>query len=323
MIKFSVIIPVYNVEYYLERCLDSIISQNYIDLDIIVINDGSTDTSPQICDDYAAKDKRIRVIHQPNKGIPGTRNVGLDSAIGEYICFIDSDDYVEKDFFNILNEALADRQDVLSFDYKIVKGEHIKYIKTDALIVDGKFYTEILSNTASSDFFWFLWRRVYRREFVISKNIAFDESVMFGEDTMFNIELFSYSPSYKHISQFLYNYCSNPMSLARIKYKENLLEKMNNHFFARLRIEEKLGRLENRLILNDISKYYLEHALFLLFQNLKNYDGDKLEELKQIRQSKFYKFSYKNYKYNLQKKGIAIKIFLFNFGFHKTLIKIL
>ena len=323
MIKFSVIIPVYNVEAYLERCIDSILLQDYQDLEIIIINDGSTDRSPNICEDYAEKDSRIKVIHQLNKGLPGARNSGLKIAKGEYIFFLDSDDYIEQNFFKILNNSLLGKEDVLSFNYKIVRGENIKYLnKEDHITINQQFLLQALKNTAKTDFFWFVWRRVYKNDFIIKNSILFDESVKFGEDTIFSIELFSNNPSYKHITDFLINYCSNPTSLARIKYKENLLEKINNHFAARLRVEEKFGRSNNKEIVEDISNYYLEHALFLLFNNVKNFDGNKIDELKAIRQAEFYKFSYKNYKFKTGKVGLALKIVLFNLKFYKTLIKL-
>ncbi|MDR3314701.1 MAG: glycosyltransferase, partial [Oscillospiraceae bacterium] len=89
----SVIVPVYNVEPYLPKCLDSIVSQTYANLEIILVDDGSTDASGSICDAYAAKDERVRVIHQANGGVAAARNAGLDAAVGEYIQFVDSDDW--------------------------------------------------------------------------------------------------------------------------------------------------------------------------------------------------------------------------------------
>ena len=95
MKKVSVIVPVYNVENYLEECVNSILNQTYENLEIILVDDGSTDNCPQICDDWAKKDKRIKVIHKANGGVSSARNVGLDNATGEYIGFVDSDDYID------------------------------------------------------------------------------------------------------------------------------------------------------------------------------------------------------------------------------------
>ena len=95
--KVSIIVPVYNVEKYVERCIESIIKQSYKNLEIILIDDGSKDNSGKICDEYAEKDNRIKVIHKKNGGLSDARNTGLNIADGEYICFIDSDDYIHKD----------------------------------------------------------------------------------------------------------------------------------------------------------------------------------------------------------------------------------
>ena len=98
----SVIIPIYNVEKYLCRCLDSIISQSYKDLEIILVDDGSPDNSPSICDSYARNDNRIKVIHKTNGGLSAARNTGLKYAMGDFISFIDSDDYIEPKMYEIL-----------------------------------------------------------------------------------------------------------------------------------------------------------------------------------------------------------------------------
>ena len=100
--KISVIVPVYNVEQYLERCVDSIINQTYKNLEIILVNDGSTDNSGQLCDKLAKKDNRIRVIHKENGGLSDARNVGIDEAKSDLIGFIDSDDYIDEDMYELL-----------------------------------------------------------------------------------------------------------------------------------------------------------------------------------------------------------------------------
>ena len=106
----SVIIPVYNVEKYLERCVDSVLAQTYTNLEIILIDDGSTDTSGKICDEYAQKDARIRVLHKKNTGIADTRNIGLDISKGEYIAFVDSDDFVASIFIEVAMDAMLNEQ---------------------------------------------------------------------------------------------------------------------------------------------------------------------------------------------------------------------
>ena len=104
----SVIVPIYNVEKYLDRCVDSIINQTYKNLEIILVDDGSPDNCPQMCDDYAKKDSRIKVVHKENGGLSDARNVGMEVATGEYVSFIDSDDYISLDFYETLLETIVD-----------------------------------------------------------------------------------------------------------------------------------------------------------------------------------------------------------------------
>ena len=106
MSKISVIVPVYNVEQYLPQCLDSIINQTYKNLEIICVDDGSPDNSGKILDEYAKKDKRIKVIHQENQGVSVARNTGLDNATGKYIGFVDPDDWIEADYYETLTANL-------------------------------------------------------------------------------------------------------------------------------------------------------------------------------------------------------------------------
>lgn len=116
--KISVIIPVYNVEKYLKRCLDSVINQAYKNLEIILVDDGSSDGSSDICDKYAKKDNRITVFHKENAGVSSARNIGLENCSGDYISFIDADDWIEKGFYEYVNSNLNDN-DLLIFDYYI------------------------------------------------------------------------------------------------------------------------------------------------------------------------------------------------------------
>ncbi|MDR2579367.1 MAG: glycosyltransferase, partial [Fibromonadaceae bacterium] len=106
MDKISIIIPVYNVEPYIRKCLDSVINQTYTNLEILLINDGSTDNSGSICDEYAEKDKRIKAFHQANKGLSSALNVGLENFTGDCLGFVDSDDWIEPDMFETLHNAI-------------------------------------------------------------------------------------------------------------------------------------------------------------------------------------------------------------------------
>jgi len=162
--KISVIVPVYNVENYVSKCLDSIIGQTYKNLEIIVVNDGSTDNSGHICEDYAKRDERITLIHQNNQGLSMARNNALDVASGEYMGFVDSDDWIAPDmFFALYDNAAAHEADIsmCNFYYVSASGELSPYSSESAetKILDGIYkiaHNIRLSNNC-------VWNRIYRR----------------------------------------------------------------------------------------------------------------------------------------------------------------
>ena len=160
----SIIVPVYNTEEYLQQCIDSILEQTYSTLEIILVDDGSTDLSGSICDIYATKDSRIKVIHKKNCGLSAARNTGLDTASGDYICFVDSDDYIDtklcERIVNILSETCVD---IVAFDIALVdeKGKDIGSIESShGLFADKKVaLRELLSNHLNN----YAWNKVYKR----------------------------------------------------------------------------------------------------------------------------------------------------------------
>jgi glycosyltransferase involved in cell wall biosynthesis len=125
--QISIIVPVYNAENYLNRCVDSILTQTFTDFEIILVNDGSSDNSGAICDEYALKDNRIKVIHKRNGGVSSARNIGIENSIGKWITFIDADDYIEAGFLNIPTEAT---EDLLIQNYQYFnEKEYVKIFK--------------------------------------------------------------------------------------------------------------------------------------------------------------------------------------------------
>ena len=129
----SIIVPIYNVEKYLKKCIDSIINQTYKNLEIILVDDGSPDNCGKICDEYAKKDNRIKVIHKENGGVSSARNVGVENATGEYIGFVDSDDYIEKDMYEVLiNNLKKENADIsIISNYEVYKNKIIENKKKE------------------------------------------------------------------------------------------------------------------------------------------------------------------------------------------------
>lgn len=176
MDKISVIVPVYNVEKYLSKCINSILDQTHKNLEIILIDDGSTDNSGKLCDEYYNKDKRIKVIHQKNGGLSVARNSGLEIATGEYIMFIDSDDYYEKKSCELLYNEIK-RKDA---DYVIGNYIHVNYNgeKWDKPLFDQEIYGRFKLSIKDYKKSFFVmnsvvWNKIFKREFIEKNNLRF------------------------------------------------------------------------------------------------------------------------------------------------------
>lgn len=218
----SIIVPVYNVEKYLEECLDSIINQTYIDLDIILVDDGSTDSSPDICERYAEKDNRIRVIHKENGGLSSSRNSGLDYAQGEYVYFLDSDDYLEKDAIDLLIKETENKPDIVFFDAKTFADEdyHGKinvsgYIrKCSYCDATGHDMTIKLFN--NKEFHYSVPLLLLKKAFIENNSLRFYEGII-NEDMVFTFEAFIKAQSVKYLNKALYNRRLRPGSIVTSK----------------------------------------------------------------------------------------------------------
>jgi len=169
--RFSFVIPVYNVENYLVRCLDSVINQTYRDFEVIIIDDGSTDSCPEICDDYAKQDKRICAIHQKNQGLSMARNVGVEAAKGDYIFFVDSDDYLETNALERLIPYTEENRKVVSINTTAEPIVHEARLYT-SLECLGEGFIRIAS-----------WSYIYLRSFLLDNNLRFEPGLY--EDTLF------------------------------------------------------------------------------------------------------------------------------------------
>lgn len=171
-LKISVIVPVFNVEKYLCKCIDSIINQTYSNLEIILVDDGSTDNCGVICDDYSLKDDRIKTIHKSNGGLSDARNAGLDAAAGDYVSFIDSDDYIHKRFYEILINL------IVKYNGDIAQCEYLNIYEEDAdKFIDDKFYidekitvldnnNEALNNLFNENYIntVVVWNKLYKKD---------------------------------------------------------------------------------------------------------------------------------------------------------------
>ena len=218
MPEVSVIVPVYKVEPYLHRCIDSILGQTFTDFELILVDDGSPDNCGKICDEYAKKDGRVRVVHKENGGVSSARNTGLQIACGKFIYFCDSDDYVEKELLNDTVQAM-DGYDLVSFNRDVVDicGRCIKPASDYHVQSERWNDLEYKSRSIAFDVFrWKIgrpvWGQLYRKSIIDQNRLRFPENVKITEDYCFLICYLIYSDSVRTIPGVYYHYVKHPGS---------------------------------------------------------------------------------------------------------------
>lgn len=196
----SVIVPVYNTEKYLPRCIDSILAQTYTDFELLLIDDGSTDSSGAICDEYAAKDSRVRVFHKENGGVSSARNLGLDNAQGEWITFVDSDDWVKEEYIELFINNADDL--VYQSFLSIFNGETEEW-DTSIRALD---VNECLTRLYEKKALGYCWGKLYKTQKIKTYNIRFDENIRFREDELFVLKYLSHTSHITCIDRNMYIY---------------------------------------------------------------------------------------------------------------------
>ncbi|SDP86498.1 Glycosyltransferase involved in cell wall bisynthesis [Eubacterium maltosivorans] len=230
--KVSVIVPVYNVEKYVERCLRSITNQTLSDIEIIVLNDGSTDNSEGIIKNFIKKDHRIRYFFHDNKGLGLTRNEGIMYSKGEYLAFVDSDDYIEPNMLEILYKAaIGSEAEVVYCETNLIKDkgkEKVRYcIQNKEKVLDSseeknKFFLEAF---IKEEYSCNAWDKLYNTKFIKNNNIVFgDNKRIFAEDLFFQFQVVKYIHKISFIAIPLYNYYVRSDSIMNT-YKENLVKR--------------------------------------------------------------------------------------------------
>ncbi|MCL2221365.1 MAG: glycosyltransferase [Oscillospiraceae bacterium] len=280
--KISVIIPCYNVEEYVEKCLESVLSQTYENLEVIVVNDGSTDSTADIINLFLS-DKRVKYIDQTNSGVTAARNRGIEAATGEILTFVDSDDWLELDMYEKLCSAfIAEKADVAVCDYNLIFDDRvdIKYssMADEAVdIIAPDYFVKYCCKAKPNNY---IWTRLYKADIVKKSGIRF-EHYKLGDDTLFNFKLLPYMKRAVHISPGMYNYlqrsnsniftAANRGNLAKVyadtfdslvtHYESNgfkeFLRAMPNHAATRLRsvvFYSRLSGMDNEAILKSIKE---------------------------------------------------------------------
>lgn len=274
--KISVIVPIYNVERLLCRCIESIRKQTYKNLEIILVDDGSPDNSGDICEDYAAKDRRIKVIHKCNGGLSDARNIGIEFASGEYICFVDSDDWLDLDMLELLHKVCVDRKaDIVECSYRNVYADYIQeetcctaeIIEADSIfalegMLDWKYFKPVA------------WNKLYK------KSVLGDIRYPLGKihEDEFTTYKYFYNANklvYVDVSKYNYDRTRND-SITGTGFKESTLDKC---FAFRERVdffkEHHINTLERKM--NDIYCYQVLHYSYQCY--LAQITGEKVDRL--------------------------------------------
>lgn len=291
----TIVVPIYNVEKYLEKCIKTLINQTYSNLEIILVNDGSPDNSLKICNQYLKEDNRIKIINKENGGLSDARNAGLKMARGEYICFIDSDDYIELDMIEKTKKKLLEEElDVVIFGlYNEVVDSNENIINQKKQSIDLVNFNSIISIIG------YAWNKLYKTSFLKEKNITFTKGLSLIEDVVFNEKVFLKNIKIGYINEPLYHYVSrNRSTLVKQYYEDsyNLHKQGNlsrkNIIFKILGRNKKTEELLSESHINGIR--YCCSNMFFYKNNLSIYE--KYKNIKIIVEDNCTKEEIKNYK---------------------------
>lgn len=256
----SIIIPVYNSENYLNMAIDSILNQTIKNIEVILVDDGSTDGSRKIMEQYKQNDSRIMILNQENQGVSMARNAGIAAANGVYIGFVDSDDWIEKDMYEtMVNEGVNSDCDVIICDFysKLYNGETLKNYdksKGSTLLDRPSILNEICSELLIEGFFTSACDKIYKRSMILENNINFISGVKLREDFFFNVEIFNSAQRAAYIPRILYHYKDTEDSACK-KYYKDAFETAVKIYEYKLKYSEIWGIKSDKIISLMISDF--------------------------------------------------------------------
>ena len=263
----------YNVENYLHRCINSILTQEYTDLEILLIDNGSKDGSGMLCDDYAERFSNIKSYHIPNNGVGSARNFGLAKAQGEFICFVDADDYLVGNLFSNMENQLDSGLDLLVFSYYNSLEKNLSETTRSAKIlpIEGKKdrnqFIALFTGLFLSDMMYTVWNKIYRREFLEEHQIVF-ESYELGEDVRFNLSVYQHVNKVFLVKSAYYVYVSGRVDSAMGQYNPN---RMNYQL-------EELGKVDQLMTSWNIhdDQFIDQIKARILMSNIQNISKQKM-----------------------------------------------
>lgn len=277
----SVVVPIYNVEQYLDRCLNSIVGQSYRNLDIILVDDGSPDNCPQMCDEWAQRDERIRVVHKVNAGLGMARNTGIENAQGKYICFFDSDDYIAPNTIEVAYTAMVENQAEIAVYGSAMVDENQKVLSTKIpaahVYQGGEVQHQFLPMLMGEDpktgcdahIPFSAWSCLFSMELIQRAQWRFvSEREIVSEDIYSLLELYSSVKKVVVINECFYFYCRNGASLTQ-SYRADRYER-NRHFYLKcLELCESCGHGDE--IVSRCKEPFLSNVIGVLKQEVAHY----------------------------------------------------
>lgn len=270
---FSVIVPIYKVEKYLNKCVDSILNQTYRNFEVILVDDGSPDKCPQICDEYAKKDKRVRVIHKKNAGLVAARNTGIKEAKGDYICYVDGDDWVLNNLLQTVWDKAINKYDVEMVVYSAVRQfynnqEQIPKAVPEGIYNKDKLRTDVypyMMYDSRKPFctgliFPVAWNKIFKREFLL-EHYCKEERIRMGEDNAFIFECLYAAENVFFCNDILYIYNQLNVGSMIHSYDQNRFD--NNKLLTDY-IEKRIGKQDDVIDgqINAFKAYWLIMAVF-------------------------------------------------------------
>lgn len=315
-VKLSVIVPVYNTEKYLERCIDSIVNQTFKNVEILLINDGSTDNSIEICRRYEKNDERIKLINKQNSGVSETRNIGIENATGEFITFVDSDDEIALNMYEQMIGAANEKDaDIVFCGFKKISDNGISCENIEKLkeVAKGAIEPFFYSRDAVMGS---VWRAIFRREVV--GDLRFDKNIVYEEDKIFILNFLDKSKKIAVVEDYLYYYYTT--GNIKKRYYDNLFDNRKEVYL----LEEKYLESESKeLALYEKCRIYLNCVMIVL-----SYEDSYNEKLRKLHSDKFYKearsikciIAYMK-KVSFKGKIMAIIVKLRWFALFKTILK--
>ena len=319
----SIIVPVYNSDKYINRCLDSILNQTYKNIEVIIIDDGSTDNSLAICKKYADLNENIKLVSKKNEGVSQARNTGIDIASGEWIIFLDSDDWIE---CNTLRDAISltskRKYDTICWNYKkLIDNKFINCNKIDEIILDSKkniisiLYSIIESSYYNDNYYGEYirapWAKMLNTKIIKDNNIRFDEKLRIGEDAIFLMEYFINATNVKFINA--YNNIYRITSTSAVgRYKHDLDNQIIIQLSKINHLLKNIKEIDEVILKTVITKFYLSSIYELIYNyNFKNNNKKYKFNLSQF--IKYTKVDMKKIKLSLLSKKQILIYFLIKY----------